>query len=86
MLKPKIKETELVDKSANSRFMDNSDKKIKRCNDTRIATLAKKSELKAEQNKIVTLHTHDLNYFLCKIIFDDYGFRLYLLVSQHLIR
>ena len=47
MLKPKIKETELVDKSANSRFMDNSDKKIKRCNDTRIATLAKKSELKA---------------------------------------
>ena len=35
---------------------------------------ATKAELKAEQNKILTLHTHDLNYFLCKIIFDDYGF------------
>ena len=71
MLKPKIKETELVDKSANSRFMDNSDKKIKRCNDTRIATLAKKSELKAEQNKIVKLQAFILSDFRGKSLFED---------------
>ena len=71
MLKPKIKETELVDKSANSRFMDNSDKKIKRCNDTRIATLAKKSELKAEQNKIVKLQAFILSGFRGKSRFED---------------
>ena len=71
MLKPKIKETELVDKSANSRFMDNSDKKIKRCNDTRIATLAKKSELKAKQNKIVKLQAFILSDFRGKSLFED---------------
>lgn len=71
MLKPKIKETELVDKSANSRFMDNSDKKIKRCNDTRIATLAKKSELKAVQNKIVKLQAFILSDFRGKSLFED---------------
>ena len=71
MLKQKIKETELVDKSANSRFMDNSDKKIKRCNDTRIATLAKKSELKAEQNKIVKLQAFILSDFRGKSLFED---------------
>ena len=51
--------------------MDNSNKKIKRCNDTKIATLAKKSELKAEQNKIVKLQAFSLSDFRGKSLLED---------------
>lgn len=51
--------------------MDNSDKKIKRCNDTKIATLAKKSDLKAEQNKIVKLQAFNLSDFRGKSLLED---------------
>ena len=35
--------------------------------------LGTKVELKAEQDKIVKLQTHDLSYFLGKIFFGDDG-------------
>ena len=59
ILDANIKNIELVNnnKSDISEFLDNShlDKMIK--------TLAIKAELKAEQDKIVKLQTHDLSYF-----------------------
>ena len=36
-------------------------------------TLATKTELKAEQDKIVKLETYDLSYFLVKMFFDGDG-------------
>ena len=37
----------------------------------KVATLATRAELKAEQDKIVKLQTHDLSYFLGKTCFDN---------------
>ena len=42
-----------------------------------IKTLATKAVLKAEENKIVKLETHDLSYFLGKNVFGDGGSDIY---------
>ena len=42
---------------------------------TKFETLATKAELKADQDKIVELQTHDLSCFLDKNIFGDDGFQ-----------
>ena len=67
MLNKKIKEKKLVDKSAISGFIDNSDLDIK------VAILATKAELKAEPDKIVKLQTFDSSYFRGKSHFEGDG-------------
>ena len=57
----------MVDKSAVAGFINNADLNKK------VATLATKAELKADQDKIVKLETNDLNYFLGKKFFGDDG-------------
>ena len=57
----------MVDKSAIAGFINNADLNKK------VATLATKAELKADQDKTVKLETNDLNYFLGKIFFGDDG-------------
>ena len=42
-----------------------------------IKTLATKAVLKAGENKIVKLETHDLSYFLGKNVFGDGGSDIY---------
>ena len=59
----KIKEQGLVDKSNISNLVKNSNL------NTKLAKLATKAELKVEQNKIVKVQTHDLNYFFGKYFF-----------------
>ena len=65
ILDGKIKQKQLVRKSDISNFVKNSDLNIK------IGTLAIKTELNTEQDKIVKLQAHDLNYFLSKNLFGD---------------
>ena len=67
ILHAKIKQKELVNKSHISNLVKNSDL------NTNLSTLATKAELKAEQDKIVKLQTHDLSYFLGKNFFGDDG-------------
>ena len=62
MLHLNIKQTGLVDKFDIAGFKNNSDLNNK------AATLATKAELKAEQDKIVTLQVFDSSYFRGKII------------------
>ena len=57
ILNAKIKEKKLVDQSDISNLIKNSDL------NTKLATLATKSQLKAEQDKIVKLQTFKSNYF-----------------------
>ena len=68
----KIKEQALVDKSAIAGFISNADLKIK------VATLATKVELKAEQDKIVKLQAFDLSCFCSESHFEDDGTQHYL--------
>ena len=42
---------------------------------TKIATSVTKGELKAEQDKIMNLQTHDLSYYLVDVFDDDDGFQ-----------
>ena len=60
VLDAKIKEQELINKSYISNFIKNSEV------NTKLETLAMKVELKAEEDKIVKLQTHDLSYLLGK--------------------
>ena len=60
----KIKQ-EFVNKSDISNLVKNSDLHRK------IETLATEAELKAQQDKIVKLQTHDLSYFLDNNFFGD---------------
>ena len=46
--------------------------------DKRVATLAKKAELKAEQDKITKLQAFDSSYFQGKSHFENAGTRNYL--------
>lgn len=48
---------------------------------TKLTTLATGTELKAEKDKIVKLKTHDLSYFLGRVVFGDDGFQ-YIFVYQ----
>ena len=41
----------------------------------KLETLPTKAELKAEQDELVKLQTHNLSYFLGKKFFDDDGFQ-----------
>ena len=68
----KIKQKELVSKSDIAGFINNSDLNKK------VATLATKVELKAEQDKIPKLQAFDLSYFCGKSHFEDYGTQNYL--------
>ena len=65
----KGKTKKLVDKSDISDLVKNFDLR------TKLATLATKAELKADQDKILKLQTHGLSYFLDKNCFGDDGFR-----------
>ena len=49
--------------------------------DKRVATLAKKAELKAEQDKITKLQAFDSSYFRGKSHFENAGTRNYLAFS-----
>ena len=63
----------LVDKSDIFSLIDNSDL------DKKIATSAKKAELKSEQRKTTKLQAFDSSYFHTKSHFDDYkGMQKYL--------
>ena len=42
---------------------------------TKLSTLARKVELKAEQDKIVSMQTHNLSFFLGYTFFGDDGFQ-----------
>ena len=66
-LDAKTNEKELLGKSNISNPVKNLDLII------RLKTLAAKADLKAEQDKIVKLQTHDLSYFFDKHFFD-HGF------------
>ena len=78
-LDAKIKQKELVDKSAVAGFINNTDLNKK------VAALAKKPELKAVKHKIVKLEIHDLNYFLAKNFLMMVP-RICLFINRHLIR
>ena len=65
ILDAKIKEKELVDESAITGFINNSDW------NKEVATLATKAELKAEEDKIVKLQAFYSNYFCSKSHFED---------------
>ena len=78
-LDAKIKQKELVDKSAVAGFINNTDLNKK------VAALAKKPELKAVKDKIVKLEIHDLNYFLAKNFLMMVP-RICLFINRHLIR
>ena len=57
----------MVDKSAVAGFINHAEL------DKKLATLATKAELKAEQDKISKLQAFDLSYFLGKGHFDEDG-------------
>ena len=82
VLDTKMKEKGLVDKSDISGFIDSSGL------DKKLATLATKADLKAEQDKIVKLQVFDSSYFCGKIHFEDDGTENYLVfppVSKRLL-
>ena len=76
ILDAKITEQELVDKSAIVGFTSNADLKIK------IAALATKVKLKAEQDEIVKLQALDLCYFCIESHFEDDGTQHYLVFQS----
>ena len=65
----KIKQKELVNKSDICNLVKNSDL------NTILATLATKTELKEEPDKIVRLQTFDLSYFIGKIFYVEEDFQ-----------
>ena len=67
MLDAKIKENKLVDQSNISSLVKNFDL------NTKLATLARKAELKEEQDKIWKLQTFDSGCFCSKGHFEDDG-------------
>ena len=67
ILDAKIKEKRLLSKSHISNLVKNSDLNMK------LATLATKAELKAEQDKFVKLQVFDSNYFFDKSHYEDDG-------------
>ena len=67
-----IKQKGLVNKSDIAVFIDNSDLNKK------VATLATKTELKAEQDKLTKLQAFDSSYFRGKSHFEDDGNQNYL--------
>ena len=67
-----IKQKGLVNKSDIAVFIDNSDLNKK------VATLATKTELKAEQDKLTKLQAFDSTYFRGKSHFEDDGNQNYL--------
>ena len=60
----------LVDKSAISEFINNSDL------DRKLATLATKAELKDEQDKIIKFQAFDSSYFRGKSHFEEDGTKI----------
>ena len=62
----------MVDKSAIAGFINNADL------DKKVAALATKAELKAEQDKIIKLQAFDSSYFRGKSHFYDDGTQNYL--------
>ena len=70
-----MKEKRLVGKSNISNVVKGSNL------NTKLATLAIKAELKAEQNKIVKLEVLDSNYFLGKSHFEDASKQIFFSVS-----
>ena len=79
ILDVKIKQKELIDKSSISNLVKNSNL------NTKLATLAIKAELKAEQDKIVKLEAFYSSCFHDKKCFGDDCFQNMFFVSQHLI-
>ena len=75
-LDAKVKQKELVDKSPISGFINNDDL------DKKVATLATKAELKAEQEKIAKLETYDINYLLGKNFLVMMLFKICLFMNQ----
>ena len=67
ILDEKIKQKKLVNESNN--LVNHFDLS------TKIAALAPKAELKAEQDKIEKLQTYGLSHFLGKYFFDENGFQ-----------
>ena len=68
ILDAKIKQKELVIKSDTSNLVNNANL------NTKLTTLATKAELKAEQDKVVKLQTHDLSFLFGKNFFGNDGF------------
>ena len=68
ILDAKIKQKELVIKSDTSNLVNNTNL------NTKLTTLATKAELKAEQDKVVKLQTHDLSFLFGKNFFGNDGF------------
>ena len=70
----KIKQKELVNKSNTCNLIKSPDLKKN-----------KRKELKAKQDKIVKLQTHDLSCYLSKIFLVIIVFKIGLFVKQHLM-
>ena len=78
--KIKLKKKEIVSKSNTSNLVNNFDL------NTKLAILAIKSELKAEQDKMVKLQTYHLSYLLVITFFVMMVFKICLLIIQNLLR
>ena len=65
-----IKSKSLVDESAISEFINNSDL------DRKLATLATKAELKDEQDKIIRFQAFNSSYFRGKSHFEEDGTKI----------
>ena len=78
-LDAKIKQKKVIDKSNIADFINNADLHKKKSN------ISDKTELKAEQDKIMKLQAFDSNYFRGKTPFENDGKENYL-VSQPLYR
>ena len=65
-----IKSKSLVDESAISKFINNSDL------DRKLATLATKAELKDEQDKIIKFQAFNSSYFRGKSHFEEDGTKI----------
>ena len=77
-----IKQEELVNKFDISGFGFRNGSDLKK----KIETLAKKEELKAEQDELVKVEKYDLSYFLSKKLLDIGGFPKMFVYQEHLVR
>ena len=70
----------------NLNLLDAKKKEKELVEKSNISSLVKNSDLNtAEQNKIVKPHAYNLSCFLGKNVFGDGGFKICLLINQHLI-
>ena len=80
ILDAKIKQKGLADKSDIFALIKNS------YLNTKLITLATKSQLKAGQDKMVKFQVFNSSYFYWKAFLDMMAFKIFLFIKQHLTR